>query len=58
MRDLCETEKLWTSTNLSNRPMQMLLESLGYEFAGAINHLDEGDPELMYVNIEDNRADR
>ncbi len=53
MRDLCETEKLWTSTNLSNQPMQQLLKGLDYEIAGLITHLDEGDPELMYVNIED-----
>ncbi len=53
MRDLCETEKLWTSTNLSNRPMQKLLETLDYIPAGEFTHLDEGDPELIYVNIEE-----
>ena len=57
MWDLCDTEKLWTSTNLSNRPMQALLESLGYEFAGVINHLDEGDPELIYMNVEDDQVE-
>ncbi len=55
MRDLCETEKLWTSTNLSNRPMQALLAKLRYELAGVIHHLDEGDPELMYVSLGPDR---
>ncbi len=45
---LCRTEKLFTSTNLSNLPMQALLERLGYEPSGRIDNLDEGDPELVY----------
>jgi ribosomal protein S18 acetylase RimI-like enzyme len=45
----CETEKLFTSTNLSNLPMQSLLARLGYGLAGTIHHLDENDPELVYV---------
>jgi ribosomal protein S18 acetylase RimI-like enzyme len=45
----CETEKLFTSTNLSNLPMQSLLAKLGYGLAGTIHHLDEDDPELIYV---------
>lgn len=44
-----QTEKLFTSTNLSNLPMQSLLVRLGYLLSGVIHHLDEGDPELVYV---------
>ena len=48
---LCRTPKLFTSTNLSNLPMQRLLARLGYELSGVIHHLDEGDPELVYVKL-------
>lgn len=46
---LCQTAKLFTSTNLSNLPMQSLLARLGYILSGVIHHLDENDPELVYV---------
>lgn len=42
------TEKLFTSTNRSNEPMQALCRSLGYEPSGEIEHLDEDDPELVF----------
>ncbi len=45
----CKTQKIFTSTNLSNLPMQSLLAKLGYILSGVIHHLDEGDPELVYV---------
>jgi ribosomal protein S18 acetylase RimI-like enzyme len=45
---LCRTPKLFTSTNLSNLPMQALLNRLGYALSGVIHNLDEGDPELVY----------
>ncbi len=41
--------KPFTSTNLSNKPMQSLLEGRGYVLSGYIDNLDEGDPELIYV---------
>lgn len=44
----CKTEKLFTSTNQSNRPMQRLCESLGYVKSGQVENLDEGDPEWIY----------
>lgn len=44
----CKTEKLFTSTNQSNLPMQGLLASCGYIKSGCIDNLDEGDPELVY----------
>jgi ribosomal protein S18 acetylase RimI-like enzyme len=40
--------KLFTSTNLSNEPMQRLCERIGYVRSGIIEHLDEYDPELVY----------
>jgi ribosomal protein S18 acetylase RimI-like enzyme len=44
----CQTPKLFTSTNLSNLPMQALLNKLGYTLSGIIHNLDEGDPEVVY----------
>lgn len=51
MESICRTSKLFTSTNLSNLPMQSLLAKLGYRLSGVIHHLDEGDPELVYVKF-------
>ncbi len=48
MESLCQTPKLFTSTNLSNLPMQSLLSKLGYELSGVIHNLDAGDPEIVY----------
>ncbi|MGN8051229.1 GNAT family N-acetyltransferase [Curtobacterium sp. 22159] len=42
------TPKLFTSTNLSNHPMQLVLATLGWTFAGIVYGLDDGDPELFY----------
>lgn len=44
----CGSEKLFTSTNLSNLHMQRLLEKLGYTISGVVHNLDEGDPEVFY----------
>jgi N-acetylglutamate synthase-like GNAT family acetyltransferase len=44
----CRTSKLFTSTNLSNLPMQSLLATRGYVLSGIIHNLDEGDPEIIY----------
>jgi ribosomal protein S18 acetylase RimI-like enzyme len=43
------TTKLFTSTNLSNQPMQRLLARLGWQSAGIIYGLDEADPELFFL---------
>ena len=48
MESLCKTPKLFTSTNLSNLPMQSLLAKLGYLLSGVVHNLDEGDPEIVY----------
>lgn len=49
LESLCQTNKLFTSTNLSNLPMQHLLAKLKYKLSGTIQDLDENDPELIYV---------
>jgi hypothetical protein len=48
LESYCRTAKLFTSTNLSNVPMQMLLRKLAYKLSGVIHGLDENDPELIY----------
>ncbi|HXH69411.1 MAG TPA: GNAT family N-acetyltransferase [Pyrinomonadaceae bacterium] len=48
MESVCQTPKLFTSTNLSNLLMQSLLAKLAYELSGVIHNLDEGDPEIVY----------
>jgi ribosomal protein S18 acetylase RimI-like enzyme len=48
MESLCRTPKLFTSTNLSNLPIQSLFAKSGYELSGTIYNLDEGDPEIVY----------
>ena len=45
---VCTTQKIFTSTNQSNRAMQVILSSVGYVRCGCIGKIDEGDPELVY----------
>lgn len=45
---LCQTPRLFTSTNLSNLPMQSLLAKSAYVLSRVIHNLDEGDPEIVY----------
>ncbi|MEM6533944.1 MAG: GNAT family N-acetyltransferase [Myxococcota bacterium] len=45
---LCESERIFTSTNQSNLPMRLLLQKLGYRHSGTVDDLDRGDPELFY----------
>ncbi|MFF7246070.1 GNAT family N-acetyltransferase [Embleya sp. NPDC008237] len=45
----CTTPKLFTSTNVSNQPMQRLLQKAGWSPVGLLHGLDEGDPELFYL---------
>jgi ribosomal protein S18 acetylase RimI-like enzyme len=49
LESICLTDRLFTSTNLSNVQMQALLAKLGYKLSGVIHDLDEDDPELVYV---------
>ena len=48
-----KTGKVFTSTNSSNAPMQQVLNKAGFSFAGKVEGLDEGDPELFYFRITD-----
>jgi ribosomal protein S18 acetylase RimI-like enzyme len=43
------TTKMFTSTNLSNQPMQRLVIRLGWQSAGIVYGLDETDPELFFL---------
>ncbi|MFI1580877.1 GNAT family N-acetyltransferase [Embleya sp. NPDC020630] len=45
----CTTPKLFTSTNVSNQPMQRLLGRAGWSPVGLVHGLDDGDPELFYL---------
>ena len=47
----CRTGKLFTSTNQSNGAAQRLFASAGFVRSGQIDHLDDGDPELVYVKL-------
>ena len=49
LEDRCGGGKLFTSSNLSNPPMQALLAKTHYRVCGVIEELDEGDPELVFV---------
>jgi len=51
LESICQTAKIFTSTNLSTLPMQSLLAKLGYTLSGVIHNLDESDPELVYVKF-------
>ena len=48
MEDHCRTERLFTSTNQSNKPAQPLFVHLGYVRSGIIENLDQRNPELIY----------
>ncbi len=47
-KEICETPKLFASTNLSNQQMQKLLNSAGFRTSGFIDNLDENDPEIVF----------
>jgi len=44
----CGTSRVFTSTNRSNERMQALLHKLGWQRAGEVEGLDEGDPEVFF----------
>ncbi|MEO1051399.1 MAG: GNAT family N-acetyltransferase [Bacteroidota bacterium] len=48
-----KTNKVFTSTNSSNLQMQKALTKIGFLFAGKLEGLDEGDPELFYYKTTD-----
>ena len=45
---ICQTPKLFSSTNQSNYPMQALFAKAGFSRSGMIHNLDLNDPELVY----------
>ncbi len=47
--------KVFTSTNSSNTQMQKALAKAGFSFAGKIDGLDDGDPELFYYKKTDRK---
>jgi ribosomal protein S18 acetylase RimI-like enzyme len=49
LEGVCDTPKLFCTTNASNDRMQRLLSRVGFATCGFIDELDPGDPELVYV---------
>jgi ribosomal protein S18 acetylase RimI-like enzyme len=49
LQGVCDTPKLFCTTNVSNHRMQRLLSRCGFLACGFIDELDPGDPELVYV---------
>lgn len=48
MENYCPGNKLFSSTNRSNKAMQSVFERAGFIKSGFITHLDRNDPELIY----------
>jgi RimJ/RimL family protein N-acetyltransferase len=48
MEHFAAGNKLFSSTNKSNKAMQNVFERAGYVKSGYITHLDRNDPELIY----------
>ena len=48
LASICQTPKIFSSTNQSNLPMQALFAKVGFEESGMIHNLDPNDPELLY----------
>ncbi|HUO58952.1 MAG TPA: GNAT family N-acetyltransferase [bacterium] len=48
MENFCPGNKLFSSTNRTNKPMQQVFERAGFVKSGIITHLDKGNPELIY----------
>ncbi|BAQ80435.1 GNAT family N-acetyltransferase [Pseudomonas sp. St29] len=44
----CLSDKLFISTNRSNRAAQALIAKAGFQPSGVVENLDPGDPELIY----------
>jgi ribosomal protein S18 acetylase RimI-like enzyme len=42
------SQRVFTSTNLSNTPMRELLRSMNWTYSGTLDGLDPGDPELFF----------
>jgi GNAT superfamily N-acetyltransferase len=53
MARACRTEKIFSSTNLSNAPMLKMFRKLEWTYAGTVDHIDAGDPEVFFVKYKD-----
>jgi len=53
-----QTNKVFTSTNNSNIQMQKSLTNAGFTFAGKLNGLDDGDPELFYYKKREKNVEQ
>jgi ribosomal protein S18 acetylase RimI-like enzyme len=51
LENSCQTEKIFTSTNLSNLPAQKLFNKIGYTLSGVVHNLDENDPEIIFYKL-------
>ena len=54
LEKLCDTAKLFVTTNQSNHNMQQLLVRCGFRKCGFIEELDADDPELVFVKVLEN----
>ena len=52
---ICETPKLFSSTNRSNKTMQSLFAKVGFEPSGIVHNLDPDDPEIVYYKRDTGR---
>lgn len=50
LRATCSGSKLFSSTNMSNVPMQTVLIKAGFRPSGYIDNLDENDPEIVFYS--------
>jgi GNAT superfamily N-acetyltransferase len=57
MARACRTEKIFSSTNLSNTPMLKLFRKLDWTYAGTIDHIDAGDPEVFFVKYRQAKSE-
>ncbi|MDR0132735.1 GNAT family N-acetyltransferase [Priestia megaterium] len=48
VESVCLTNKIFSSTNKSNKKMQKVFNSLNYVRSGYIDNLDEGDEEIVF----------
>jgi GNAT superfamily N-acetyltransferase len=55
--DTALSDRVFTSTNASNGPMQALLRAGQWSFSGQLEGLDEGDPELFFYKARGAVAD-
>lgn len=50
---MIDADKVFSSTNESNKKMQSVFQKEKFVKSGIIHHLDDGDPEIIYVHIKE-----